>query len=65
MEPSAAALMYVAMDDAVVGEEVYAAGAYLGEERQVASLVAVDALRWLGVLALLLGALAISFGWWR
>ena len=65
VEPSAAALMYVAMDDAVVGEEVYAAGAYLGEESQVASLVAADALRWLGVLALLLGALAISFGWWR
>ena len=64
-EPSAAALMYAAMDDAVVGEEVYAAGAYLGDHNQVASLVAEDLLRWLGVAAIVLGTLAVSLGWWR
>lgn len=65
VEPSSAALMYAALDEAVVGEEVFAAGAYLGEESQVASLVALDVLRWLGILALVLGTLALSFGWWR
>lgn len=65
VEPSAAALMYAVMDEAVVGEEVYAAGAYLGDEHQVASLVAVDTLRLMGVFALVLGTLAISLGWWR
>lgn len=64
-EPSAAALMYAALDDAVIGEEVYAAGAYLGDQNQVASLVAVDLLRWLGVVAIVVGTLAISLGWWR
>jgi hypothetical protein len=64
-EPTSAALMYAVLDEAVVGEEVYAAGAYLGEESQIASLVAVDVLRWLGILALVVGTLAISFGWWR
>jgi len=65
VEPAAAALMYTAMDEAVVGEEIYAAGAYLGDENQVASLVAADALRLMGVLALVLGTLGISLGWWR
>ncbi|MGC9359037.1 MAG: DUF6754 domain-containing protein [Anaerolineae bacterium] len=64
-EPSSAALMYAVLDEALVGEEVYAAGAYLGEESQVASLVALDVLRWLGILALVVGTLAVSFGWWR
>jgi len=65
VEPSASALMYAAMDDAVIGEEVYAAGAYLGDQNQVASLVAADLLRWLGVAAMVLGTLALSLGWWR
>jgi hypothetical protein len=49
----------------VIGEEVYAAGAYLGDQNQVASLVAADLLRWLGVAAMVLGTLALSLGWWR
>jgi len=54
---NAQALLYAASDEPLIGEELYAAGAYLkaGAAHQ-ASLRAQDVMRWLLVLAILAGA---------
>jgi hypothetical protein len=53
--------LYAGSQDALIGEELFAAGAYLGaESSHAASLTVQDILRWLVILALLGGA-ALKF----
>jgi hypothetical protein len=55
-DPQAAALMLLAADQTLIGEEIFASGAYL-ERRQshIASLLAQDGLRWIVILAIIAG----------
>jgi hypothetical protein len=55
-ESQAAALMFLAADQTLVGEEIFASGAYL-ERRQshIASILAQDGLRWIVILAIIAG----------
>lgn len=57
VDPSAQALIYASVDDPLIGEELFAAGAYseAGIAHQ-ASLQAQDILRWAIILALLIGS---------
>jgi hypothetical protein len=56
---SGQAVLFASTQDALIGEELFAAGAYLGTgASHAASLVVQDILRWLILLALLGGALA-------
>jgi hypothetical protein len=51
------AIAYAMSDDILIGEELFSAGAYLGDEpRFRAALVAQDFLRWLLILLLILFA---------
>jgi hypothetical protein len=55
--PSAQAIMYASGGDPLIGEELFAAGAYVeAGPMHVASLTVQDILRWLVVLAILAGA---------
>jgi len=55
------AVLYAGSQDALIGEELFAAGTYLGaESSHAASLTVQDILRWLVILALLGGA-ALKF----
>ncbi|MFL5735406.1 MAG: DUF6754 domain-containing protein [Chloroflexia bacterium] len=55
-DPQAAALMLLSADHTLVGEEIFASGAYL-ERRQshIASLLAQDGLRWVVILVIIAG----------
>jgi hypothetical protein len=54
---SGQAVLYATAQQPLIGEETYAAGAYMGAGRMhLASLVAQDILRWVIILALLVGA---------
>jgi len=54
---SAQSIMYVSAQDPLIGEELYASGAYIGAGvSHDASLQAQDVLRWLVILAILGGA---------
>ncbi len=56
-EPSAQAILFASASDPLVGEEVFAATAYVGDEpSHRASLQVQDILRWTVILALLIGA---------
>ena len=56
---SAQAVIYATAQEPLVGEEVYASGAYLGSSpAHVASLRVQDIFRWVLIIAILLGALA-------
>lgn len=49
------AIAYVTADEPLIGEEIFTAGAYLGEQAsQIASIVAKDVLRWLLILGILI-----------
>lgn len=62
-DPQAQALIYAATEHPLVGEELYVGGAYLaGLPAHRASLRAQDAMRWLVVLAILLGVAAKTLG---
>jgi len=53
------AVLFAGTQDALIGEELFAAGAYLGSgASHVASLTVQDILRWLVIIALLGGAFA-------
>jgi hypothetical protein len=55
---AAQAILYASAQDALIGEELYAAGAYLKPRPfHAASLAVQDILRWLIVIAILAGAL--------
>jgi hypothetical protein len=54
---AAQAALFPAADHSLLGEDVYATGAYLGRENaHVASLQAQDVIRWVLVIAILVGA---------
>ncbi len=55
------AVAYAFSDQPLIGEQIFAAGAYLGEEAsQKAALVTLDALRWLVIVLLILAAIVQS-----
>ena len=64
--PAALAVLYPSANHLLVGEELFAAGAYVGERpSHVGSLLAEDVARWILVLIILaasLGALAQQLG---
>ena len=62
-EPTAAALLRIAVDDSVVGEELYAAGAYLHRPDHVGSLAAQDLMRIILVLSMITGSLVTYLGY--
>jgi hypothetical protein len=56
-DPQTLALMRVAADDILVGEEIFAGGAYApGRPIQIASLLTEDWLRWLLVVGIFIVA---------
>jgi hypothetical protein len=56
-DPAAQAVLYASVDDPLIGEELFAAGAYTnaGSPHQ-ASLQVQDVLRWVIILILLVGS---------
>jgi hypothetical protein len=63
-DPSAAALMLASLDEAVIGEEVFAAGAYLHRPSHLGSLAAQDSMRIVIMLSVLAGVVMASLGYW-
>jgi hypothetical protein len=60
---SAQSVLYATADEPLLGEELYAAGAYLGEDAvHKASLQAQDILRWVLIGAIILGAILKLMG---
>ena len=60
---SAQAILYAAAQDPLIGEELFASGAYVGAgPSHEASLHVQDVLRWLVILAILVGALLRMVG---
>lgn len=64
-DPSSAALLAASVDDLLVGEEVFAAGAYLHRPSHLGSLAAQDVVRVVAILAIVLGVVLTSLGIWR
>lgn len=62
-DPAAAALMQLSVDEPIIGEDLYAAGAYLHRPQHLGSLAAQDWMRFLLAAALIVGALVASLGW--
>lgn len=63
-QPAAQAVLFATASDPLIGEEVYAGGAYLGgAPAHAASLLAQDVLRWLIILVILSGAVLKLVGW--
>ncbi|MCU0484708.1 MAG: hypothetical protein MUC85_01230 [Anaerolineales bacterium] len=63
-QPAAQAVLFAAASDPLIGEEVYAGGAYLsGSTSHAASLRAQDVLRWLIILVIITGAVLKLVGW--
>ncbi len=60
------AVLYAAAEEPLIGEEIFAAGAYLGKDPlHNASLQAQDVLRWVLIGAMVLGGLLnLIGGWW-
>lgn len=55
-DPQAIALMFLAADHTLIGEEIFASGAYLERRRShIASLLAQDGLRWAVLLLIVIG----------
>jgi len=62
-DPASQAVLYASAPEALIGEELYSAGAYLGATAShAASLTVQDVLRWLIILALLAGSALKLFG---
>ena len=64
IDPSAAALMLASLDESVIGEEVFAAGAYLHRPSHLGSLAAQDSMRIVIILSILAGVVMASLGYW-
>jgi hypothetical protein len=62
--PAANALLYVSLDQAVVGEDLFAAGAYLDKRSHLGSLVTQDLLRFAIVVLIVVGVILSSVGRW-
>lgn len=61
-DPAAAALLSLSAEEAAIGEDLYAAGAYLGRRLHMGSLAAQDWMRLLVGVAVLAGAVLASLG---
>lgn len=60
-DPQAVALMVLAADQTLIGEEIFASGAYLDRRKShIASLLAQDGLRWIVILAIIAGFIAAN-----
>lgn len=60
---SGQAVLYATAAEPLIGEELYASGAYIGEELiHAASLHAQDVIRWLLIIAIIVGAVLSVFG---
>jgi hypothetical protein len=64
-DPSAAALMSLSLDHSVVGEELFAAGAYLHLKSHLGSVAAQDLMRIVVVVSIVAGVVMSSLGLWR
>jgi len=64
-DPSSTALLAASVDDLLIGEEVFAAGAYLHRPSHLGSLATQDIFRLVTILAIILGVLLMSLGYWR
>ena len=63
-DPSSAALMSASLDDTVIGEDVFAAGAYLHRPSHLGSLAAQDILRLVIMLGIVVGVVMTTLGYW-
>ncbi len=61
-DPATAALMHLSVDESIIGEDLFAAGAYLHRPRHLGSLAAQDVMRFLVALAIIAGAILASLG---
>ena len=62
-DPTTQAALFAAADHSLIGEDVYAGGAYIGRDAaHVASLRAQDVMRVALVVIIVLGALGKTFG---
>ena len=61
--PTAAALMQSSLDETVIGEEVFAAGAYLDKPSHLGSLASQDLMRIIIILTILVGSILTSLGY--
>jgi hypothetical protein len=59
-----AAVLYAADDDALIGEEIMAAGAYLGRTSHLGSLAAQDVMRVVIMISILVGVVAATLRLW-
>jgi hypothetical protein len=64
-DPSSAALLTVSVDSPLIGEEVFAAGAYLHRPSHLGSLATQDIFRVVAILSIVLGVVLTSLGYWR
>jgi len=62
-DPSAIALMQTTLDEFVIGEEVFAAGAYLHRPSHLGSLAAQDAVRIVAILIIIAAVVMASLGY--
>lgn len=65
VDATAQALLQFSLDETVIGEEVYAAGAYLHRPSHLGSLATQDIIRIVLILSILAGVIMISLGYWR
>jgi len=63
-DPTTAALLTASLDDVVIGEEVFAAGAYLHRPSHLGSLAAEDVMRLVLALAIIVGVVMTTLGYW-
>jgi hypothetical protein len=62
-DPATSALLYASLEQAVVGEDLFAAGGYLGRLAHVGSLAAQDLVRILVMLSIIAGVILASLGY--
>jgi hypothetical protein len=62
--PPSSALLAVSLDQMVLGEDVFAAGAYLGRTSHLGSLATQDLMRIVVILSIVVGVILISLGYW-
>ncbi len=64
-DPGTLPFVYLTTQEKLLGEEIYAAGAYLQKNpAHISSLLAQDTMRWLIFLVILGGVTLASLGWW-
>jgi len=56
--------MSASLDDTVIGEDVFAAGAYLHRPSHLGSLAAQDILRLVIMLGIVVGVVMTTLGYW-